>query len=312
VQFGVRYAVATLGTATTHDHLETLFRVVPRVIFCFDGDRAGRDAAWRALENTLPVMHEGREAAFLFLPDGQDPDSMIREEGTEAFEQRVQSAIPLSSFMIDHLSQQVNVDTPDGRARLVKLTRPLLDTIPDKVFRHLLYDQLAQRVHMKTDQLESLVDHAPASTESSQPNQPSSSGKQTPVRKAINLLLQSPPLAAAIKDYAFLAKSGLPGATLLFNLLELMQREPHLNTAALLERWRDKAEGKHLFKLAETLLPGSDEDLQQELVDIILYLRDQMNIQRWHQLQEKLAVSGLNDDELLEWNQLLTGNNESS
>jgi len=309
VQFGVRYAVATLGTATTRDHLETLFRVVPQVIFCFDGDRAGRDAAWRALENALPVMHEGREAAFLFLPDGQDPDSMIREEGQQAFEQRVASAMPLSSFMIDHLAQQVNIDTPDGRARLVKLARPLLDTIPDKVFRHLLYDQLAQRIHMKTSHLENLVDHAPTSTVNTQPTSQPAAGKKTPIRQAINLLLQSPALAAAIKDYGFLANTELAGASLLFNLLEILHQEPHLNTAALLERWRDKAEGKHLFKLAETQLPGTDEDLQQELLDIIQYLHDQLNIQRWHFLQEKLAVDGLDENELTEWNQLLKDNN---
>jgi len=315
-QFDIRYAVATLGTATTAEHLETLYRVVPRVIFCFDGDRAGRDAAWRALENALPTLHEGREAAFLFLPDGEDPDSMVRKEGAEAFEQRLDQAMPLSQFLLQQLSQQVDCNAIDGRARLVELARPLLNRVPDKVFRHLLFQQLAQRVGMNTHQLEQMIDQGTTDTpqpgQRQRPARPLRPGKRPPVRHAITLILQNPQLTQSIEDYHFLPQLDIPGTILLFDLLETLQQDPHLNTAAILERWRDRPEEVHLLKLAETHLPGDDESLQNELKDTVLYLKNRLSSQRWQILQEKLAMSGLNENELIEWNQLLKENSQTS
>ncbi len=309
-QFDIRYAVATLGTATTKEHLETLFRVVPRIIFCFDGDRAGREAAWRALENALPVMHEGREAAFLFLPDGEDPDSLVRQEGREAFEQRVDQAMPLSRFLLDQLSQQVDLDSIDGRARLVELSRPMLNRVPDKVFRHMMYTQLERTVGMKTGQLQQLVEQDGTAQTIPTPNRrPAKPGKNSPIRQAINLIVQKPALAANIAEAAFLQDLDLPGAKLLHELLEIVRNDPQINTAALLERWRDKPEQVHLMKLAENQLPGDDQGLEEELQDIILYLQRQLKMQRWHFLQEKLTFSGLDEEELIEWNQLLNENN---
>jgi len=307
-QFGVRYAVATLGTATTREHLETLYRVVPRVVFCFDGDRAGREAAWRALENALPNMHEGREAGFLFLPEGEDPDSMIRQEGQAAFEQRIDQAIPLSEFLLQHFSTQVDLGTADGRARLVKLVKPYLQNIPDKVFRHMMFNLLASKVSMSVTQLENLVDTQPAVQHQAQkpPNQ--AKGKPTPVRQAINLVLNNPQITSSIQNYGFLQQSDIQGAALLFDLLEILSKEPKLNTAALLERWRDKPEGVHLSRLAENQLPGDDESQASEVNDIINYLDKQVKSRRWEFLQDKLATTGLDDNELSEWNQLLNDN----
>lgn len=305
-QFGVRYAVATLGTATTKEHLETLFRVTPRVIFCFDGDRAGRDAAWRALENALPVMHEGREAAFLFLPDGEDPDSLIRQEGKDSFERRVDQAIPLSRFLLERLAQQVDSDTSDGRSRLVELARPKINQVPDKVFRHMLYQQLAQMVKMKTETLAELIENRTTpETFSTRHKVTGQTRNNTPVRQAINLILQNPKLATNIMEYRFLQTMELPGAQLLHDLIEILEHDPHINTAAILERWRDLPESVHLLKLAENQLPGDDSSLEKELADIIIYLNTQLKMQRWHLLQEKLASSELSDSELNEWNQLL-------
>ncbi len=308
-QYGIRYAVATLGTATTKEHLETLFRVAPRLIFCFDGDRAGREAAWRALENALPVMHEGREAAFLFLPEGEDPDSLVRDEGREAFEQRVDQAMPLSRFLLEHMAQQVDLTTKDGCSRMVALAKPHLNKVPDKVFRHMLFDQLAHMVNMKTEQLERLADHQPAAEQRTpRAGAPARAGKNTPIRQAINLILQKPQLAVNSPPCEFLQQLDLPGAQLLHDLLEIVRNDPHLNTAALLERWRDKPEHIHLSRLAENQLPGDDQGLESELHDIILYLKRQIKLQRWHFLQEKLTREGLDDAELNEWNQLLNEN----
>ena len=125
-QFGLTNAVATLGTATTPEHLERLYRTVSEVVFCFDGDAAGRRAAWRALENALPVLRDGREARFLFLPEGEDPDTLVRRIGAETFQQKTVESVPLSKFFYESLSRQVDTSSVDGRARLVELARPLL------------------------------------------------------------------------------------------------------------------------------------------------------------------------------------------
>ena len=129
-QHGLRYAVATLGTSTTEEHLKKLFRVTPEVVFCFDGDRAGRAAAWRALENALPEAQDGRTIRFLFLPDGEDPDSLVRKEGQEAFEERIsREAMPLSEYLISELTKQTDMKTAEGRARLAQLARPHLNRL---------------------------------------------------------------------------------------------------------------------------------------------------------------------------------------
>ncbi|MGY8794291.1 MAG: toprim domain-containing protein, partial [Woeseiales bacterium] len=122
---GIDFATATLGTATTLDHLNRLFRVCEEVLFCFDGDRAGRDAAWKALENALPQIKEGRQIKFVFLPDGQDPDSYVQENGAVAFETAMDKATPLSDFLLEELAGQVDMNSVDGRARMAELARPL-------------------------------------------------------------------------------------------------------------------------------------------------------------------------------------------
>src|SRR5690349_13519853 len=148
-QYGLPQAVATLGTATTRDHAELLFRNSADVYFCFDGDRAGRQAAWRAVESVLPRLRDGRQAHFLFLPDGEDPDSLIRQEGTAGFEQRLAAATPLSEFFFAEMSKDVNTASLDGKARLAERARPLLTQIPDGAFRDLMLDELQRRANVQ-------------------------------------------------------------------------------------------------------------------------------------------------------------------
>ena len=280
-QFGVGYAVATLGTATTREHLERLYRTVPEVVFCFDGDRAGRDAAWRALENALPVLRDGREARFLFLPDGEDPDTQIRKIGREAFEQHISSATHLSDFFFDRMSGQLDIDSIDGRARLVNEAKPLLAKLPDSMFRQLMVERLAELAHTRADSLSGHLEQSPPpETAPSRPAQrPATSGGKSVVRKAIELLLYQPDLALAVGDTTFLQQCDLPGVTLLTELLSLLHENPGLNTAALLEHWRDREEGRFLHRLAawspdvETpeLLPdlqGYLNEIQRQFIDI--------------------------------------------
>ncbi len=143
-QLGISYAVATLGTATTLDHMQRLFKMVPEVVFCFDGDDAGRRAAWRALESTLPVMQDGKQARFLFLPQGEDPDSMVRQEGKEAFLKRIKmDALSLDNFLFRELEDGLDLDSMDGRARLTKLAQPYLGKLPDSIFKKLVLQRLS-------------------------------------------------------------------------------------------------------------------------------------------------------------------------
>ncbi|YCH21364.1 DNA primase [Pseudomonas sp. D1-3] len=144
-QQGLRNAVATLGTATSEEHLKRLFRLVPSVLFCFDGDQAGRNAAWRALEATLPNLQDGRRASFLFLPDGEDPDTLVRSEGTDAFQARIhQHAQPLADYFFQQLSEEADPRSLEGKAHLVTLAAPLIDKIPGNTLRALMRQRLTQ------------------------------------------------------------------------------------------------------------------------------------------------------------------------
>src|SRR5450755_1466083 len=156
-QAGITFAVATLGTATTQEHLNKIFRITSEVVFCFDGDRAGRQAAWRALENALPLARDGRELKFMFLPEGQDPDTLIAAEGREKFEARLQTAMPMSEYLLSHLSQQADLAHVDGRAKLAALARPLFLRMPEGVYRELLADRLAAEIRMPAAKLKELL-----------------------------------------------------------------------------------------------------------------------------------------------------------
>ncbi|MEQ9728554.1 DNA primase [Pseudomonas sp. WHRI 8822A] len=150
-QQGLRNAVATLGTATSEEHLKRIFRLVPSVLFCFDGDQAGRNAAWRALEAALPNLQDGRRARFLFLPDGEDPDTLVRSEGTEAFQARIhQHAQPLADYFFQQLSEEADPRSLEGKAHLVTLAAPLIDKIPGNTLRALMRQRLTQITGLDT------------------------------------------------------------------------------------------------------------------------------------------------------------------
>ena len=142
-QNGIDNSVATLGTATTEEHAVKLFRQVDEVVFCFDGDNAGRRAAWRALESTLPALEDGKQARFLFLPDGEDPDTLVRKQGRETFLVMADKAPSLSTYLFDHLSEGLDLDSVDGRARLAKLALPFLQKVKGQMFSKLLRRELA-------------------------------------------------------------------------------------------------------------------------------------------------------------------------
>lgn len=183
-QHGISFAVATLGTACSREHVEALFRVVAEVVFCFDGDKAGRSAAWRALENTLPAMREGRSVKFHFLPEGEDPDTQVRNEGPELFLAGLQKALPLPEYLFDHLMAQVEMNTLDGRARLVSLALPLIDRFPKGVLQELMINRLAELTRLEKTSLRAVA--APAVTRAMQTASTTQDSRPPPIQGGEN------------------------------------------------------------------------------------------------------------------------------
>ena len=161
-QQGLRNAVATLGTATSEEHMKRLFRVVPSVLFCFDGDQAGRNAAWRALEATLPCLQDGRRARFLFLPEGEDPDTLVRSEGTDAFKARInQHAQPLADYFFQQLTEEADPRSLEGKAHMATLAAPLIDKVPGANLRALMRQRLSEITGLTSETVSQLAQNAP-------------------------------------------------------------------------------------------------------------------------------------------------------
>ena len=313
---GIDCAAATLGTATTDEHLNRVFRVCDEIIFSFDGDRAGKAAAWKALENALPHIREGRQIRFIFLPDGQDPDSFVQENGPDTFMEVLNNALPLSDFLIEELTSQLDVKSVDGRARLAELARPLLSQIPQGVYRELLTGQLAATIGLPTHRLETLFQNNSAGrgTKSTKrqtkmrhrPGLPST-GKPSIIRTAITLIVQHPASALQI-DIKKLAGITKPGTELLHNLIETVTLEPHLTTAGLLERFRNDEEGQHLGKLAVSELPEDEDfDAAAELSDCLAQLELSGRRTKIEFLIDKQIAGELTDAERSELRELTQG-----
>ncbi len=275
---GINWAVATLGTATTPEHLERLFRVTEEVVFCFDGDRAGRQAAWRALENALPTLREGRQIRFMFLPEGEDPDSLVRAEGAAAFTERLKHAVALSEYLHDELAAKVDMSSLDGRARLAELAKPLVARVPDGVFRTLLVGRIAAAVGMDEAAYARFVAAAAPTPRAAQPPVPpprSPPGRGSVVRRAIALVVHFPAKAAGAQLAPAVAALERPGVPLLAALLEDVAQCPNLTTGGLLERWREHEAWPHLQKLATAELVATEEVARAELQDCLDRLEEE-------------------------------------
>jgi DNA primase len=310
VRHGIEFVTATLGTATTTDHLNRLFRITENVVFCFDGDRAGKAAAWRALENALPQIREGRQISFVFLPDGHDPDTYVNEHGAEAFVDAVDNGDALSDFLIHELSSQVDMGTVDGKARLAELAKPLLNKIPPGVYHELLIGRLAETVGLSSAKLEKMLDRESRASSQAARRRSSvsparsgltaSGGRPSVVRRAITLLLNQPNAGSKL-DIEKLAGVSRPGIGLLQDLIETVQAEPNITTAGLLERWRHDEEGRHLGKLAAVEVPDEEDfDSATELAACLEQLAIAGRRERIDLLIEKQRLNSLSDDEKAE------------
>ena len=311
-QFDIRYGVATLGTATTQEHLNRLFRLTPEVVFCFDGDRAGRDAAWRALNNALPIMREGRQIRFMFLPEGDDPDTRIRAVGKAGFEADMQAALNFSEFFFQHLGKLADTNSIDGRAQLVEQARPLLKLLPPGVFRHMMTEQLARLARLEPAELEALLSRAeqPMTANKAMHGQRPVTRHQgpkllSPVRMALMRLLYRPELAQLADEPGRFAELEVPGIKLLVEVLEILQENPKLNSSALIERWRGTENSSHLEKLA-TWEPevADDESLEQEFRGALAQLDLQQLEHRYDYLLARSNQGELDPEEKRELQEL--------
>ena len=316
-QAGIRYAVATLGTATTQEHLHKIFRLTSEVVFSFDGDRAGRAAAWRALETALPLAADGREIKFLFLPEGHDPDTLVAAEGAAGFEQRLQSALPLSEYLLRELRTAIDLEHIDGRAKLAARARPLFQRMPEGVYRELLTDRLAAEIRLPAEKLRSLLatpaDSSRRATAASQPDRPArprtgvSAGRGPLLRQAIALVLHHPAAAQRLDAVDRLERIDQAGIAVLRELIGQARTLAAPTTAALLERWRDRPEHARLAELAARApLVSGVEAAASELGQAIEKLAVAQGAgRRVDELLEKARESGLNSEEKAELNALL-------
>jgi DNA primase len=325
-QAGVNYAVATLGTATTPEHLRRIFKLVNEVVFCFDGDKAGRAAAWRALNNALPEAREGRQIRFLFLPEGHDPDSLVGEEGREAFEKRLEGSLPLSEYLAAALAEQADLSHADGRAQYAELARPLVGKVAPGVYRDLLIDRLSESIKLSSARLnqiwfnevtDSRGNHLASGNSANESGLPSSAqgrrlaprprdggGNKGLITKAVKLLVHFPSIASRISgaQLSQLEMNDDAGSRFLFELLDQLQQEPAAHTAQLLERWRDRPELARMQVLAaEEMLGHDDGTATLELVAALEKLALEPTLRR---LDELMSKGDLSEDERAELKEL--------
>ena len=320
-QAGIEYAVATLGTATTPEHLKRAFRLVNEIVFAFDGDRAGRAAAWRALDDALPEVREGRQLRFLFLPEGHDPDTLVGAEGKQAFEQRLEGALPLSEYLVQEITAQADLAHADGRARFAEIARPLVARIPEGVYRELLIERLAEAIRLPSNRLKELWaaantaaparrDESARESPRSAPRAGQSAGRGGLMRQAVLTLVHHPRIATelAAADLETLAELDEPGADILRALIEDLRRTPCTSTGQLLERWRDRPEAERLNRLAaiETLIADAAAALR-EFRNALSRMQAEQWKRRLDLLLEKEKAEGLAADERQELQRLIAG-----
>ncbi len=280
-QAGINNAVATLGTATTAQHLQRLFRHTPNITFSFDGDRAGRAAAWKALETCLPAIQDGYQVSFLFLPDGEDPDTMVKKVGKESFEQLVSEAMPLPEFLLESLKQQADLNRLDGRAKLGKLAKPLLEKMQTGVLKTLIVDRVAALTQVASSELatpsngqantnqnlnqgeQTAWSNAPANQDGwkkggwqrggwrkKAPQQAPRPASLSLVRRAVSLILQFPKYHGEFAVLEPIADTQVRGIGMVHELRQAAEGLENPSTAMLLERYRDESFAPTLLQLA--------------------------------------------------------------
>lgn len=301
-QHGVDYAVASLGTSTTYEQLQTLFRTVKEVICCYDGDRAGRDAAWRAMENALPLIRDGFSLKFVFLPDGEDPDSLIRAQGQQAFEAILDSAMPLSKFLFDKFLEDNPTNSAEENVALIDKLQPFIQKMPDSFLKDSMNEEMASRFGLSSEKRLLELQKRNANPVKKVVKKQS---KVTPVRLAIALLLEHPHIVSALPDISVLEPLDMPGIALLNQLLVLCQQRPEVKTSQILESFRGTEYGVQLSKLMCWQHHVEPDAAEEVFLDSIEKLLNDFVEQRTEVLLQKARAGQMTFEEKQELQALL-------
>ena len=267
-QQGITYAVATLGTATSAHHLTRLFRYTQEIIFAFDGDQAGRTAAWRALQIALSMLEDGWQVRFLFLPEGEDPDSLVNKIGRPAFEAKLAKAMPLSQFFFDTLSRQCDLTTLEGRSRLASLALESLHEMPSNLLKNLILTELSERTRIELATLKQRI----KSKDTSQKDPTPSPQVQMPmpIQLAIYYLLFMPELAKVIANFhSEIPDNALPGLTILNQIIDIIKENELTTTSSLIEYFRNSPESLSINQILQLKKPILDVGADAEFVGVI-------------------------------------------
>ena len=296
-QHGVPNAVATLGTATSTYHIQLLSKYTKRLIFCFDGDDAGRQAAWRALESSLAYLDAGLDANFIFLPQGHDPDSLVREEGRDNFLNRLKMAAPLSRFFIETISKDIDTTELAGKSQLVTAAKPYLIKMADGPYKELIIEELARLTHIENHRIHQLTTEKTVNKQSHESNnQTAKANKRTirsPMRIAVALLLQHPEIYPTCVSACSPELLDAPKHRLLKKLMQQIADHPSITTAQLIESWRESAQFDALNKLAAWDHQVPEAALANEFIDTVLFLAKENNENAIKELLEKAHQQGL-------------------
>ncbi|GLR63027.1 DNA primase [Marinospirillum insulare] len=274
-QQGIHWAVATLGTAASEEHLKRIFRLVNEVVFCFDGDAAGTQAAARAMQTLLPLINDGRHARFLFLPAGEDPDTLVRKEGAGLFEQRVNQAMPLAEYLVSYLRQDLDLNLLDDQARMAQAARPLIQNLADGLLKRRLVSHLQSLTGLTSEDLQ--AEHLPIKQQTYQPIKEKviteNTSRTLPAEeKLLRLLVRYPDLISQVPEKLEIETQRNASAEVLHSLLEYLRKSPHITTQVLMAYWSGTNEGEAYLQRARLALELNRETAAEEIQAISHYL----------------------------------------
>ena len=329
-QHGINQVVGTLGTATTAQHMQLLLRYTNKIIFCFDGDNAGKKAAERALETALPLISPEKTLRFMFLASGEDPDSFVREQGKQVFIKQLDSAQSLSEFFVQHITSSIDISLADDKAKLISLSINYLKQVSNSQLQQVLAQEMANKARLPYQQFQQMLDSATTNHSDdyrdsrdsrdsrgsreiknnrnnnySQPQTALNQNTVSALQKTIAIALQYPEHASQLDLSNFTLPTHTTGHKLLTQLLEMIQHNPKITTAMLLENWRDQPEFKHLMKLSGLPLLIDGDGLQKELADSLTKISQENTEQRIEELMTKAKKKQMSQDERQELSDLL-------
>lgn len=301
-QHSITNAVAALGTATSAYHIQLLHKHFNRITFCFDGDNAGRQAAWRALENSFSQLNSGIQIKFSFLPEGEDPDSYVRHNGSAAFNEYLNQSINIEHFFLQSLTDSIELNTAGGKSQLIQAAKPYLTRLTPGPFQTLILDELARLTHISSDRIWSMCQ---SGDQLNKPKKTNKSVNRTPLRLAVALLLQNPLLLQKLPEPINRTLFDHEEHAVLITLLDLVEQSPNCTTASLLEHWRENELFEAMNALAAWDHLVTEESMVNEFHDTLRYLQKQGLERKIHQLLAKSRRGELSQSDRLDLSKML-------